>query len=195
VTAPSPSAEFDSPVRLTGQATACQHPELRVSSSTECLLADHEPMLRAVAKHLCRRSWDTEDLVQETFERALRYLSAGRPAPTNMRSWLATILRNAFISRIRRRLPPFEPIDDLAAPEIDPPQPWVSVSIEDVRVALRRLNDKLRLPFEMHYLEGLRCREVAARLGVPENTVASRLSRAREALREELARAVNEEPS
>ena len=151
-------------------------------------LAVHEPMLRATARHLCRKAWETDDLVQDTFERALKHLEAGRPPPTQMRPWLASILRNAFIDRIRRKAVAFEPIDDPAQPAPDDAPAWADVTIEEIRAALARIDEHLRLAFELHYLQGLRYREVAQRLGIADNTVASRLFRARQAMRDELAR-------
>ena len=58
-------------------------------------LAAHAPALRAAAAGLCRRgaTAELEDLIQDTFERALRHLSAGRPAPVN----------SAIVSLIRQR--------------------------------------------------------------------------------------------
>jgi RNA polymerase sigma-70 factor (ECF subfamily) len=151
-------------------------------------LAVHEPMLRATARHLCRKAWETDDLVQDTFERALKHLEAGRPPPTQMRPWLASILRNAFIDRIRRKAVTFEPIEDAAQPDVESAPPWADVTIEEIRTALARIDEHLRLAFDLHYLQGLRYREVAKRLGIADNTVASRLFRARQALRDELAR-------
>ncbi|MEO6774835.1 MAG: RNA polymerase sigma factor [Kofleriaceae bacterium] len=151
-------------------------------------LAVHEPMLRATARHLCRKAWETDDLVQDTFERALKHLQAGRPAPTQMRPWLASILRNAFIDRIRRKAVTFEPIEDTPSPELEAAPPWADVTLDEIRAALARIDDHLRLAFDLHYLQGLRYREVARRLGIADNTVASRLFRARQALRDELAR-------
>ena len=45
---------------------------------------------------------------------------------------------------------------------------------------------KLRLPVELYYLEGFKTREIAGMLGIPENTVKTRLRAAREHLRKDL---------
>src|SRR3569623_1234270 len=103
---------------LTPHSGPCEHALPRVRRMREDL-AVHEPMLRATARHLCRKAWETDDLVQDTFERALKHLEAGRPPPTQMRPWLASILRNAFIDRIRRKAVAFEPIADPAQPAAD----------------------------------------------------------------------------
>jgi RNA polymerase sigma-70 factor (ECF subfamily) len=172
---------------LTPHSRVCEHALPKVRRMREDL-AVHEPMLRATARHLCRKAWETDDLVQDTFERALKHLEAGRPPPTQMRPWLTSILRNAFIDRIRRKAVTFETIEDPAQPETDAAPPWADVTIGEVRAALAKLDEHLRLAFELHYLQGLRYREVAKRLAIADNTVASRLFRARQALREELER-------
>jgi RNA polymerase sigma-70 factor, ECF subfamily len=152
-------------------------------------LFEHEGILRAAAANLCRKQWETDDLVQDTFERALRFLQAGNPRPAHLRAWLVSILRNAFIDRIRRRAVTFEPLAESgdarapAAPESEPEPAWAGVSIAEVRAALGALDADQRQAFELHYLEGLSYRDVAERMSIPQNTVASRLFRARKALR------------
>jgi RNA polymerase sigma-70 factor, ECF subfamily len=157
-------------------------------------LRTHEAALRAAARYICRDDGEREDLIQDTFERGLRFLSAGNPRPTNMRVWLVSILRNAFIDRRRRARGAvvFEELDDRTdrAPpiEAEPPPVWAEVSIDEVRAALGRLEPGLRKAFELHYLDRLRYREISDQLGIPANTVATRLFRARKALREVLLR-------
>lgn len=162
--------------------------EARSRVWTDADLAQHLPALRAAAAHLCRRAWETDDLVQDACERALRHLSAGNPAPTHMRAWLVSILRNAFVDRIRKRANQAEPIEDPPAPEVEAEPAWAQVSTDEVRAALAKLDTELRRVFELHYLDGLPYREVAARLKIPDNTVASRLYRARKVLRDLLSR-------
>jgi RNA polymerase sigma-70 factor (ECF subfamily) len=180
------------PAALTGYLTACDasspsmDAQSRARAWTGADLAEHEPALRYTAANLCRRRWDTDDLVQDTFERALKFLAAGHPAPTHMKAWLLSILRNAFIDRVRKKVIPHEPVDDQPAPEIEAEPAWAALSVDDIRAGLARLDDDVRRVFELHYLDGLRYREIAKRLGMPENTVASKLFRARKLLRNEL---------
>ena len=107
-----------------------------------------------------------------------------------MRAWLISILKNAFIDRIRKRATSSEPIEDQPAPEVDAEPTWAAVSSDELRTAVAKLEPDLRRAFELHYLDGLPYREVATRLKMPENTVASRLYRARKTLRDLLAREV-----
>jgi RNA polymerase sigma-70 factor (ECF subfamily) len=153
-------------------------------------LAAHAPALRAAAAGLCRGTGapELDDLVQDTFERALRHLTTGRPAPDNERAWLVSILRHVFIDRLRAVRPRHETIDELPVPAPEPtPEPiWAKVSIADVEAALARIDPGLRAPFELHYLQRMPYAEVAAALEIPPNTVASRLHRARKAVRDSL---------
>lgn len=148
-------------------------------------LACHAPLLRAVAWALCRSAADCDDLVQETFLHALRHLADGKPV-LHARAWLVSILRNTFIDRMRAKRPMTAKIDDVLANEPELPPAWAHITLADVRAAAAALDPCLRTVFELHYLEGLRYREIASRLGVPENTVASRLFRARKAMRDRL---------
>ena len=151
-------------------------------------LRTHEAELRAAARHICRDPMEREDLIQDTFERGLRYLRSGNPAPRNMRVWLVSILRNAFIDRTRRTAVAFEELGEHSAPLEHEPPAWSDVSLDEVRAALAELEPELRVPFEMHYIAQVRYREIAEQLRIPSNTVATRLLRARKLLRQILLR-------
>jgi RNA polymerase sigma-70 factor (ECF subfamily) len=155
-------------------------------------LAMHEAELRSASRYICRNDSEREDLIQDTFERALRHLGAGNPQPANMRAWLVSILRNAFIDRRRRAAVAHTVFEDtqaaVPAPVPDPEPPWSAVSLDDVRTALAELDEPQRLVFELHYLCRMKYDQIASHLGIPPNTVATRLFRARKALREILLR-------
>jgi RNA polymerase sigma-70 factor, ECF subfamily len=159
----------------------------RIDAFAEADLACHASALQAAARALCRDAVEREDLIQDAFERALRYLDAGKAPVRNVRAWLVTILRNAFIDRIRAEPPPFmHDVEDYATPDPDPQPSWCNVTAAEVRAACVAIQPELRVIFELHYLDGLRYKEIAAQLAIPENTVASRLFRARAALRHQL---------
>jgi len=161
-------------------------PDSRPPGADGSTLAHHAAALRAAAGTLCRSAHECDDLIQDTFERALRHLAGGHEPVRNVRAWLVAILRNAFIDRVRAAHATTSNVDDCEAPEPDPQPEWANVTLADVRAACAALDPELRAAFELHYLDGLRYREIATRLGIPENTVASRLFRARKALRDQL---------
>jgi RNA polymerase sigma factor (sigma-70 family) len=158
----------------------------RAHTHAEAGLVRHAPALRAAARALCRNSAECEDLVQETFERALHHLAGGDQPVRHVRAWLVAIVRNAFIDRIRTDREMRKGVEQSPAPEQDQQPPWAEVTVADVRAACAQIGADLRAVFELHYLAGLRYREIAIRLSVPENTVAGRLFRARNALRNHL---------
>ena len=62
----------------------------------------HEHFLRGLAFKLTRHAEDAEDLVQETFYKAIKNQSKYQEG-TNLRGWLYTILKNTFINNYRKK--------------------------------------------------------------------------------------------
>ena len=153
--------------------------------------------LHNLARYLTRSESDAEDLVQETYVRALQ-ASAQFAVGTNLKAWLFTILRNAQLSRYRsERSKPMAGADDIAVTAEamqDAPSSHDDFSLEqtkrivgnDIEAAMRSLTEDARTVILLD-LEGLAESEMALVLGCPAGTVKSRLSRARAALREKLA--------
>ena len=159
----------------------------------------HADALYNLARYLTRDPSDAEDLVQETYERALRAWDQREP-DTNVKAWLFRILRNAFISRYRQELrrPALELYDTTEeAPEgamsegsgstagAEPEQMRRLVS-SDIEAALRTLSADARTVILLD-VEGFTESEVALVVGCAVGTVKSRLNRARAALRLKLA--------
>ena len=147
-----------------------------------------------LARYLTGNGADAEDLVQETYARALRAASQFEPG-TNLKAWLFRILRNTWISAARRRRvdPIVGGLDTVSSgSEPHTVESWVhadaeierlrKVVAEDIERALMRLSDDARTVVLLD-LEGLTESEVASVLGCPVGTVKSRLARARQALR------------
>jgi RNA polymerase sigma-70 factor (ECF subfamily) len=155
---------------------------------------EHADALFRVARRLTGRDDDAEDLVQETFVRALGSRSQYAPG-TNLRAWLFRILRNVHIDQYRRASKgPLRstPIDDdpveLVAPAGDPLRGdeeldrLRGVVADDIEAALASLSIDARAVILLD-LEGLTETELAEALGCSVGTIKSRLSRARAALR------------
>jgi len=160
----------------------------------------HADALYNLARYLTRDPSDAEDLVQETYERALRAWDQ-LERDTNVKAWLFRILRNAFISRYRQeqRRPALELYDTTEqAPEgaIDDGSSSMPAGAEpeqmrrlisgDIEAALRTLSEDARTVILLD-LEGFTESEVALIVGCAVGTVKSRLNRARAALRLKLA--------
>jgi len=150
-----------------------------------------------LARYLTKNESDAEDLVQETYGRALKSAAQFTPG-TNLKAWLFRILRNAFVSHYRReRHNPITGGLDTVSPRLPVPEDIGrrrdSVEIdrlrkaaaEDIQRALMALSEEARTVILLD-LEGLSERETAEVIGCAVGTVKSRLSRARAALRQTL---------
>ncbi len=161
-------------------------PERGGARRLDALVREHQPALYAFALKLCGQQHDAHDLVQDTFERALRSEAAGLER-VNERAWLFTVLHHLFIDRHRRRAraPQLANIDDVDVParEPEPPPAWTAVGVDEVRAALDQLEPDFRDAYRLHALEGLGYAEIAARMGVPVSTVGTRIMRARRKLK------------
>jgi RNA polymerase sigma-70 factor (ECF subfamily) len=150
-----------------------------------------------LARYLTKNESDAEDLVQETYGRALKSAAQFSPG-SNLKAWLFRILRNAFVSHYRReRHNPVTGGLDTVSPRLPVPEDIGrrrdSVEIdrlrkaaaEDIERALMALSEDARTVILLD-LEGLSETETALVIGCAVGTVKSRLSRARAALRETL---------
>lgn len=121
-------------------------------------------------------------MTQDTFERAYRNWKSWRPdAPAE--AWLHRIAINTAISERRRsRLRQVgEVIRRLGKPAA-PPDPASLAERSDLVRALRRLPTKQAAALILRHYHGYTNREIAAALGVPEQTISSRLGTARRQL-------------
>jgi len=153
----------------------------------------HLDSLYTLARWLTRDAREAEDLVQETFVRALRFAHQFTPG-TNLRAWMFQILRNLSLTA-RKRLGRDRALFGAPAGGVeeglggaDPPAPGGAVAgtTLDLDAALRRLPEEFRTAVLLADLLGCSMAEVALIQGCPVGTVKSRLSRARGMLREML---------
>jgi RNA polymerase sigma-70 factor (ECF subfamily) len=147
------------------------------------------------ARWLAHDSIDAEDLVQETYLKALRSFASFQSG-TNFRAWMFRILRNTFLSscsKLKRRA--------TVAMDSEEDGPELAVDTETPEtILMNRFNSQLLqraiedLP--VHYretlllcdVEEMSYQEIAEILSVPIGTVMSRLARARKAVRETVRR-------
>jgi RNA polymerase sigma-70 factor (ECF subfamily) len=139
-----------------------------------------------IARRLTPRREDAEDLVQETYLRALRAWNEGR-RPDRPEPWLATICLNLGRSEYRRRVHRPLEVDIDAFDVAGPADQLESAVLADldrraVHASLWALPAEQRIAIALVDLAGLSTREAAHVMGTPKGTVLSRLHRGRRSL-------------
>ncbi len=157
--------------------------------------------LYSYALVLTRNHAEAEDLVQETYVRAMQAMERLRAGSSNIKGWLFTILRNIWLNQLRKRrngpqMTEIEVWDDVAnsvaEPSKDAHDLYVSkMETDQVRAAIQELPVQFREIIMLREYEDLSYREIASVLHCPVGTVMSRLGRARAKLSTLLATSRN----
>jgi len=152
--------------------------------------------LYSYALVLSRNHAEAEDLVQETYVRAIQARGRLRPG-SHIKSWLFTILRNVWFNQLRRlrngpQLVNIEENNGVANKIVDQSvnshDLYVSkVKAEQVRAAILELPVDFREVILLREYEDLSYQEIASVMGCRVGTVMSRLARARAKLRDLLS--------
>jgi RNA polymerase sigma-70 factor, ECF subfamily len=159
------------------------------------LLAEHGGKLHGLALRLCGNKADAEDLVQDVFLQAFRkwHTFRGQSSPT---TWLYTIAVRACSRKKKKQRRAPASLSQLApwgettvtavATRDDAHSPQRREAITHVQEAIAHLPEHFRLPVVLKEVLELSVEETAKILGLAENTVKTRLHRARLALRKML---------
>jgi len=169
------------------------------TSAFEDLALPLLPSLYNLAAWLARNPADAEDLMQETFLKALRGFDTFEPG-TNFKAWIFRILRNTYLTS-RSGLAALRTValeDELEERDGSGPPlvPEAAIDRQTPEVNLMRLSDRAALQSAMEKLaapllevvllcdvEEMKYKEIATVLDIPIGTVMSRIARARAALR------------
>ncbi len=147
------------------------------------------PRLRRYARALLRGNTPAaDDLVQDCLERALGRLHFWRSG-SDLRAWLFTIMHNLYVNQLRRNHsgPQFVELLEEESTVAAPGGAESATTLRELQRALDGLPAEQREVLLLVALEGLRYQEAATILGIPVGTVMSRLARARQQLRQQLA--------
>ncbi len=172
----------------------------------ETIALPHVDALYGFALVLTRRPAEAEDLVQDTYVRALQFFHRYEPG-TNCKAWLFTIMKRIFLNHVPQRarevLCPEQTQhgDDELTESLDSRVNLIDavhgereeVFRHDVAKALDLLPDSFRVVVVLRDIEGFSYSEIASLLDCPMGTVMSRLSRGRELLRQVLSAYANVE--
>jgi RNA polymerase sigma-70 factor, ECF subfamily len=145
------------------------------------------PNLRRYARSLARETDEADDIVQDALVSALGKIHQFEPG-TNLRAWLFTITRNAFLDRRRRRrVRTHVPLDEASSLDLQaPPSQEASIARGHLAAAYEQLPRPHREVVALVVFESMSYEQAAEILQVAVGTVRSRLSRARATLREAL---------
>lgn len=138
--------------------------------------------------HLTHDRHTAEDLAQETFLKALRHLGSFR-AGTNFGAWLFRIAHNAWVNQARGAARARGPVPEHLAGRDEGPVEEVLTkeSLQLLARAVGRLPAEFRAAFLLRAEEGLSFRQIAAVLGLTEETARWRVFKARQKLLSVLA--------
>lgn len=161
-------------------------------------LLPHIDALKTFAYHLTYNEEDANDLVQETYLKAYRFIDKYHEG-TNAKAWLFKILKNAYINEYRKKSKQptkidFEDIvsyhdtdDDRISGYMDLREEiFQNMMGDEVTMAINALPVDFRTVILLCDIEGFTYEEIAKIIDVPIGTVRSRLFRARNMLKEKL---------
>jgi RNA polymerase sigma-70 factor (ECF subfamily) len=141
-----------------------------------------EPNLRAFAMSLCGRADRADDLVQETMLRAITRIDSFQPS-TNLGAWLTTILRNCFLSDLRKHRNEVEDADEAYAHALRAaPEQESALEFKEFRAALREIPFHQREALLLVGAAGLSYEDAATVCHATTGTIKSRINRARSRL-------------
>ncbi len=155
------------------------------------MLISTRPVMRGFAINFTRNTEDAEDLIQDTFLKALKYKDAFQDG-TNFKGWVYTIMRNIFLNNCKKQ----NLGRNIFNHNVSSDSPGISnasennihreINTKDIHKAIKELRDDVRIPFEMAF-EGYQYEEIAQKMSVPTGTIKSRIFNARKQLAEKLA--------
>ncbi len=154
----------------------------------EDLVTDHYESIYRFAYRLSGSSAEADDLTQETFCQAQLKIGQLRD-PATAKGWLFSIVRNAFLHRVRsKKMANTVSLDEAT----EPVDRWdgepLAIEPEKLQGVLNELPEAFRTPLVLYFFEDFSYREIADQLGVPVGTVMSRLARAKAFLKDRLLR-------
>jgi RNA polymerase sigma-70 factor (ECF subfamily) len=158
----------------------------RDEAAVRVLTTRYNRRLFRVARAILREDAEAEDVVQETYVRALTALDGFRGDAT-FATWITRIAVNEALGRLRKRRPMVEwsetvDASDLGPPHARPPSPEQSMAHRElqrlVEESIDQLPDGFRAVFVARMVEGLSVEETAALFDLQPETVKTRSSRA-----------------
>ncbi len=157
----------------------------------EELVLPHLDAAYRLARLLLKRDEDAQDVVQDAYIKALKGFERFRGG--DARAWILMIVRNTAFTWLKkhyanRDVVPFDEAVHQPSAEESLPESAYEERSHQLREALARLPVEFREILVLREVEGWSYKELASALHLPLGTVMSRLNRARQHLREEIAK-------
>ena len=156
-------------------------PDLEIARWFAEEVSPHEPALRSYLRTHFPTLSDIDDLVQETYVRLVHARSSGQVAEA--RPYLFSTARNAAIDLCRRnKIVAFDHIAEMERLSVaeDRPDAAETVSrdqeLDLLTAAIQALPERCRQVITLRKLHGLSHRDIAAKLGISENTVSAQVT-------------------
>ena len=161
-------------------------------------LLPHVDLIFRCACRLTRKSHDAEDLTQETFYFAIKNFAQLKDRE-KAKNWLFSIMRNLFLKDLDKRKKridiEFDSVSNTISGVSNIEEEHLRIEVaRNLRLALDKLDIRLKAPIEMFYFERLSYKEIAQSLELPIGTVMSRIARGKVYMRRELDRTGNGKP-
>ncbi|MHC4267246.1 MAG: sigma-70 family RNA polymerase sigma factor [Planctomycetota bacterium] len=159
----------------------------------------HLDALYRTAMYLAKNESTADDLVQETYLKAFKFLRDNKEI-RNVKAWLFKILMNTFINKYRKdkREPSLVDFDSVEAFHQSIQEEASTPSIiedkfaldklldDDIKNALEAIPDDFRMVILLSTIEGFSYKEISKIINCPVGTVMSRIYRGRKMLKEKL---------
>lgn len=150
---------------------------------------DYGKRLYGLCMALCANSYEAEDLYQETWLKAVKYIDRFDKTK-DFEPWLTKICVNTYRSALRRvaRSPVFNTFATTEEKEslLNSVPAAEHADYSNLYAAIDRLPEKLRVTMILFYFKDMEITTVSDVLGIPPGTVKSRLNKARNKLKEVL---------
>lgn len=146
----------------------------------------HAGLLMSVGYRVLNNRHDAEDLIHDVILELWKKAENYDPARSTVKSWLVLVTRSRAIDRIRSlsvaRAHAMVAYHEESSVK-QPHGPEKSLEAALVRAAVHSLDEAQRTVLNLHYFDGLTCKDIAERLDMPLGTIKSRLRAAVKTLR------------
>jgi RNA polymerase sigma-70 factor, ECF subfamily len=189
------------PLAAFSEAELIQRAKAREETAIRAILQANNRRLFRIARGILRNDSEAEDVVQETYIRALTHLDGFR-GESSLSTWLSRIAMNEAMGRMRGKRPSLE-LDSLSqdrreaeiipfpAASSDPEKSMAQRQIQEVvEHAIDQLPEPFRLVFITRVMEEMTVEETAELLSLKPETVKTRLHRARALLRQNVEKEI-----